>query len=97
MADNKLNMTQKLKFRSTFQKGKKYVDKGENAVWQPQHFLLFPLYYQSLYSSGLTKVSTAWYMVRWTLAGLIKDLSYKILCTPNKPLFLRVCSRPTRQ
>ena len=59
-ADDKLNVTQKLKF--ALGKVENIVGKGENAG--NQHFLLFKLCFQKATFSGLLKVRIVWQTVK---------------------------------
>ena len=55
-ADNKVNLTQKLKF--AYGKVNNIVGKGENAGYQ--HFLLFPHCFQKAIFSGPLRVRIMW-------------------------------------
>ena len=55
-ADDKINVTEKLKF--VLGRVEKIVGKGENAGYQ--HFLLFPQCFQNASYTGLLKVVTVW-------------------------------------
>ena len=55
-ADNKINMTEKLKF--VFGRVENVEGKGENAAYQ--HFLLFPQCFQNLSCSGSLKAGMVW-------------------------------------
>ena len=59
-ADNKINVTQKLKF--ALGRVENIVGKGENAGYQ--HFLLFPQYFLPSTISGLLKVGIEWQRVK---------------------------------
>ena len=56
LADDKINVTEKLKFR--FGRLENIMGKGENAGYQ--HFLLFPQCFQKASLSGSLKVGIAW-------------------------------------
>ena len=55
-ADDKSNVTQKLKF--ALGRVENIVGKGENAGYQ--HFLLFPQYFQKAFSLRSFKVGIVW-------------------------------------
>ena len=55
-ADDKLNLTEKLKF--VLGRVENIVGKGENAGYQ--HFLLFPQFFQKVSFSGSYKVGIVW-------------------------------------
>ena len=59
-ADDKLNVTQKLKF--AFGKVENIMGKGENAVYQ--YFLLFPQCFLKATFSGSLKLGIVWYWVK---------------------------------
>ena len=55
-ADNKINVTEKLKFVS--ERVENIVGKGENAGYQ--HFFLFPQCFQKAFYTGSLKVEIVW-------------------------------------
>ena len=63
-ADNKLNVTQKLKF--ALGRVENIVGKGENGGYQ--HFLLFPQCFQKAFPSSVSKDVIVWQRVNLYIA-----------------------------